>query len=81
MVDEHATNMFCDNESVVKNSTNVDSDLNKRHSSVACHFTCWCVAAGIVVLSWIATAENLADCFTKRLAEAKRNCLFGNWTC
>ena len=80
MVDKHATNIFCDNETVVKNSTNVDSQLNKKHSSVAYHFTRWCVAAGVAALSWIETAENLADAFTKRLAEAKRNYLFGNWT-
>jgi hypothetical protein len=29
------THVFCDNESVVKNTTNVESTLNKKHSSVA----------------------------------------------
>jgi hypothetical protein len=29
--------VFCDNESVVKNTTNVESTLNKKHSSVAYH--------------------------------------------
>ena len=32
-----ATHVFCDNESVVKNTTNVESTLNKKHSSVAYH--------------------------------------------
>ena len=80
MVNDHATNIFCDNESVVKNSTNVDLQLNKKHSSVAYHFTRWCVAAGVIALSWIETAENQSDAFVKRLVEAKRNHLFGNWT-
>ena len=76
---DHATNIFCDNEGVVKNSTNVDSTLNKKHSSVAYHFTRWSVAAGICTLAWIRSTENLADAFTKRLAEPIRDYLFGNW--
>ena len=44
---------FCDNESVVKNTTNVESTLNKKHSQIAYHFVRWCVAAGVVTLSWI----------------------------
>jgi hypothetical protein len=78
-LNEDATNLFCDNESVVKNSTNVDSTLNKKHSSVACHFARWCVAAGICSLGWIPSRENLADAFTKRLPESIRDYLFGNW--
>ncbi len=31
------TSVLCDNESVVKNTTNVESTLNKKHSSVAYH--------------------------------------------
>ena len=74
-----ATSLFCDNESVVKNSTNVDSTLNKKHSSVAYHFARWCVAAGICTLGWIPSTENLADVFTKRLPESIRDYLFRNW--
>ena len=79
ILNEDATNLFCDNEGVVKNSTNVDSTLNKKHSSVAYHFARWCVAAGICSLGWIPSAENLADAFTKRLPESIRDYLFGNW--
>ena len=32
MNDGHATNIFCDNEAVVKNNTNVESSLSKKHS-------------------------------------------------
>jgi hypothetical protein len=38
IVEGHATNIFCDNESVVKNSTKVESVLNKKHSSIADHY-------------------------------------------
>jgi hypothetical protein len=80
IVEGHATNVFCDNESVVKNSTNVESVLNKKHSSVAYHYVRWAVAAGIITVAWIQSEENLADSFTKRLAEITREYLFGNWT-
>jgi hypothetical protein len=80
IVEGHATNVFCDNESVVKNSTNVESVLNKKHSSIAYHYVRWAVAAGVITVAWIASEENLADVFTKRLAEITRDCLFGNFT-
>ena len=51
IMEGHATNVFCDDEGVVKNTTNVDSTLNKKHSSVAYHFTRWCVAAGVCTLA------------------------------
>ena len=74
------TNIYCDNQSVVTNSSNVESMLNKKHNSIAFHYTRWNVAAGIVSIAWISTKENLADPFTKRLSKAVRDYLFGNWT-
>ncbi|KAI2503237.1 Reverse transcriptase (RNA-dependent DNA polymerase) [Fragilaria crotonensis] len=44
------THVFCDNESVVKNTSNVESTLNKKHSSVAYHFCRWSAAAGLFPL-------------------------------
>lgn len=74
------SHIFCDNESVVNNTTKVDSRLNKKHLAIAYHYVRWCVAAGIVSIAWIDTRENLADAFTKRLLADTRNYLFGNWT-
>ena len=74
------TYVYCDNESVVKNTTNVESTLNKKHSSIAYHHCRWSVAAGIISLTHISTHENIADCFTKRLPSGTRNYLFDNWT-
>ena len=74
------TYVFCDNESVVKNTTNVESTLNKKHSSVAYHHCRWSVAAGVISLAHISTHDNIADCFTKRLPVGTRNHLFGAWT-
>ena len=74
------THLFCDNESVVKNTSNVESTLNKKHSSVAYHFCRWSVAAGVISVTHIRSEYNLADCLTKRLPVAKRDFLFGEWT-
>ena len=74
------THVFCDNESVVKNSTRVESTLNKKHSSIAYHYCQWNVAASIITVSWIDGKENLADTMTKRLPETTRSYLYGGWT-
>ena len=73
-------NILCDNESVVNNSSKIESVLNKKHSSIAYHALRWAVAAGIVRIGWNNTNENLADAMTKRLPAIKRDYLFGNWT-
>jgi hypothetical protein len=69
IVKGRVTNVFCDNESVVKNSTNVESALNKKHNSIAYHYVQWCVAAGVISVAWIRSEDNLADPFTTRFAE------------
>mgnify|MGYP000037359179 CR=1 FL=1 len=74
------THVFCDNESVVRNSTSIESTLNKKHSSIAYHYTRWNSAASVVSVAWINTQDNLADAFTKRLSAMVRDYLFGNWT-
>jgi hypothetical protein len=71
--------VYCDNQSVVKNSTLIESTLNKKHSSLAYHYVRWHVAARIVSLSWISTHDNIADTFTKSLARVTREYLYGNW--
>src|SRR6056300_696374 len=79
MTDE-PTHVICDNESVVKNSTLVESTLNKKHNSIAYHYVRWNVAAGVVKTSWMPGDYNLADAFTKRLTHQRREYLFGGWT-
>ena len=72
--------VFCDNESVVNNTHNVESTLNKKYSSIAYHHCRWSVAAGIMTLTHISLHDNIADCMTKRLPSTTRNYLFGIWT-
>ena len=76
----HATNILCDNQSVVNSSINVESILNKNDNSIAYHYTRLNIAAGVVSVAWISGKENLADPFTKRLSAVVRNYLFGNCT-
>ena len=75
-----ATMVMCDNESVVKNSTMVESVLNKKHNSIAYHYARWNVAAGVVQLSWVNGDLNIADLFTKRLGQDRREFLLGEFT-
>jgi hypothetical protein len=77
-LDDEPSKIFCDNSSVVLNSSEFASTLSKKHNSVAYHMTRWHVAAGIIEVIWIPTDDNLADAFTKRLSRLKRNILFGN---
>ena len=56
-----ATVILCDNESVVKNTSNFESSLNKKHSAIAYHFSGWNVAAGVCIIAWIPTGGNIAD--------------------
>ena len=78
--EDSPTNIFCDNQSVVKNCSNMDSVLNKKHTSIAYHMARWAVTAGEVCIGWIDGRYNLANAFTKRLSQAVRQNLFWNWT-
>lgn len=74
------TDVLCDNESMVNNSSKIESVLHKKHVAIAYHAVRWAVAAGIVRVGWISTHDNIADAMTKRLPAVKRDYLFGNWT-
>ena len=61
------TNVFCDNESVVKNSTKPESTLKKKHNAIAYHRVREAQAAGIVRIAKEDGETNLADMLTKCL--------------
>ena len=75
--DQPATLISCDNEAVCKNTPNVESSLNKKHSDIVYGFARRNVAAGVCTISWIPTGENLVDDMTKRLSVVVRYHLFG----
>jgi hypothetical protein len=63
-----ATNVFCDNSSIVTNSTKPESTLVKRkHTSIAYHRVREGQAAGVIRIAFEDGKANLADILTKPL--------------
>ena len=60
-------NVFCDDESVSKNSTLPESTLKKKHNSIAYHHTCEAQAVNTVHIAWENSEMNLTDLLTKLL--------------
>ena len=65
-------NVFCDNESVYNNVTNVSAQLKKEHNSICFHRVRECVASGILFVHKVDSKHNLADLLTKGLPSEKR---------
>ena len=61
------TNVFCYNESIVKNTPRPDSTLKKKQNTIAYHQTREAQAARIVWISKEDGETNIADPFTKLL--------------
>lgn len=61
------TNVFCDNKSVVTNSSIPTLQLKKKHNSIAYHHVCESVAAIIIRIAKVHSKENLADLLIKPL--------------
>ena len=57
-------NVYCDNESVTKNTTIPESTLKKKHNSIAYHRCRKALSAGTVRIAKQGTEKNLADLFT-----------------
>ena len=53
--DGKPTHILCDNNSVVTNTSNTESSLNKKHSLIAYHFSKWNVAAGVCKIASLGT--------------------------
>ncbi len=68
---EGPANVFCDNKSVVTNSTIPTSTLKKKHNSIAYHRVREAVASNILRIAKVKTEENLADILTKPLGSTK----------
>lgn len=61
-------NVFCNNNSVVINSTIPKSTLKKKHNAIAYHRVHKAVAAQMLQIAKVHTSENLADLLTKQLS-------------
>ena len=61
------TNVYCDNEAVVSNSSLAEPTLKKKHLSVSYHKTRACGAKGAVRIGYESTETNLTDTCTEVL--------------
>ena len=77
---EGPTNIFCDNESVIKNASIPDSTLKKKHTSICYHQSREAVAVGTVWIAKEGTTTKLSDLFTKPLPEPRRTFLLDRFT-
>ena len=74
------TNIYCDNEAVVKNCSKPESQLNKKHHSIAYHRNREAVAAGTCRVTKEDTKTNLSDLFMKVLPVVVREFLLNMFT-
>ena len=68
-------NMFCDNEAVYKNASIPESQLRKKHHSIAYHMGRESIASGATRIDKEDTETILADLFTKVLPRPRRELL------
>ena len=71
------TSVFCDNESVVKNSTTPESTLKKRHNAIAYHRAREAQAAGIIRVAWESGETQIGDLLTKLMPGPRLKELIG----
>mmetsp|Transcript_12139 Transcript_12139/g.17505 ORF Transcript_12139/g.17505 Transcript_12139/m.17505 type:complete len:474 (-) Transcript_12139:35-1456(-) len=66
-----ASNVFCDNKSVVQNVTDPASTLSKKHNAICYHKVRESVAAGVQHIAFERGMYNVADFLTKNLVPSK----------
>ena len=66
------TNVFCDNNGVVKNTSIPESTLSKKHNSINYHIVREAAAAGILRVGKEDTKTNIADALTKLLPYSRK---------
>ena len=76
-----ASAVYGDNLCVIQNATIKDILLKKNHVSISYHKVREAVAAGIIVLIKIVSADNFADCITKYPPIANHNRLINGLLC
>lgn len=74
---EGPTNVMCDNNGVVKNTSIPESTLSKKHNSINYHVVREAAAAGILRVGKEDTKTNLADALTKLLPYSRKMDLLG----
>jgi hypothetical protein len=69
------TDVLCDNQSVITNSSVPESMLNKKHNAIFYHRGREACAANTIRIAKEDTKTNLADLFTKPLPNPQRRFL------
>ena len=69
---ERESNIYCDNQTVVKNTSLPESTLNKKHNAICYHRVREAVAAGWIRVAWVRSCYNIADLFTKVISMEAR---------
>jgi hypothetical protein len=73
-----ATSIFCDNESLVKNSTAPESTLKKHHNAIAYHGAAReAQAMGIICVAWESGNTQIGDLLTKLMPGPRLKELIG----
>ena len=73
---EGPTDIYCNNEAVVRNCSTPESVLKKKHHSIAYHRNREAVASLTVRIGKESTDTNLSDVFTKIMTAAQRDYIF-----
>ena len=71
------TNVYCNNQGVVKNTSVPESTLNTKHNSINYHVVREAVASGILRVGKEDTLTNLADPLTKLVPYSRKQELLG----
>jgi len=56
------------NFSVIKNASDPDATLKKKHVAISFHVVCEVIASGIIAPFWLKGKFNLSDIMTKQIA-------------
>ena len=73
---DEPTYVFCDNQSVITNSTTPGSKLSKKHVIIAYHRVRESIATGVIQIAYVPSKDNLADLLTKILGGPQLKHLF-----
>ena len=71
------TDVYCDNQGVVKNTSIPESILSKKHNAVNYHIVREAVAADVMRVGKEDTNTNPVDALTKLLPYSRKNSLLG----
>ena len=75
------TDVYCDNQGVVKNTSIPESTLSKKHNAVNYHICREEVAADAMRVGKEDTETNCADALTKLMPYSKKHTLLGGIQC